>query len=232
MLPANRHLGVEKLEDRTVPTQFGNPWPLADRITVSFAPDGTDVAGQTSRLSSALSEVGPSSVWKGEITRAIQTWASTTNVNFVVVSDNGQQFGTPGPVQGSAGVGDIRIAARPLSDDVIAVATPFDMFNSWAGEIVLNSNKLFGKGGADGRYDLYTVALQETGHALGLANSPDTASVMFTTYTTPTAGWQRPIWFPSRSCTASARPTGSTPAGRTTPWPPPTTSPSWPTAAS
>lgn len=185
MSHTNRRLGVEKLEDRTVPTQFGNPWPHADRLTVSFAPDGTDVAGETSRLSSALSGVGSSSVWQAEIARALQTWAAATNVNFVVVSDNGQKFGTPGPVQGSAGVGDIRIAARPLSDDVIAVATPFDMFNSWAGEIVLNSNKLFGRGGADGKYDLYTVALQETGHALGLANSGDAASVMFTNYTTP-----------------------------------------------
>lgn len=187
MTPRN-HLHVERLEDRAVPALFGNAWPDADRLTVSFAPDGTDVGGQQSSLFRTLNAVMPTAAWQGEITRAFQTWAAQGNLSVTVVGDNGAAFGTAGPVQGSPFFGDLRVAARPLSDNVLAVATPFDTFNSWAGEIVLNSNKLFARGGAAGRYDLFTVALQEAGHALGVGPSADPASVMYAHYTGPRAG--------------------------------------------
>jgi hypothetical protein len=45
----------------------------------------------------------------------------------------------------------------------------------------LNSNYNFGVG-AMAQYDLYTVLLQESGHAFGVANSPDPASVMYEFY--------------------------------------------------
>lgn len=188
--PVNRPapLRAEPLEARDVPALFGNPWPDADRLSVSFAPDGTDVAGAQSNLFATLNAVMPTPVWQGEIVRAFQSWAAVTNVNVRVVSDNGAAFGAAGPVQGSAYYGDIRISARPLSANVIAVSTPFDVFNSWAGEIVVNSDKLFAQGDAAGRYDLYTALVQEAGHALGLDNSPDTSSVMYTTYTAARTG--------------------------------------------
>ena len=44
------------------------------------------------------------------------------------------------------------------------------MFNPWAGEIVLNYNKVFTADGANGTYQLDTVVLQEVGHALGINN--------------------------------------------------------------
>lgn len=181
-------LRVEPLEDRSVPALFGNPWPNAEKLTISFVPDGTDVAGAQSNLFSTLNAALPTATWQAEIVRAFQTWAAQGNVNVSVVSDNGSAFGTAGPVQGSPFYGDMRVSARPLSDNVLAVSTPFNVFNSWSGEIVFNSNKLFGRGDAAGRYDLFTVALQETGHALGLDNSPDTGSVMFTTYTAARTG--------------------------------------------
>lgn len=181
-------LACEPLEDRSVPALFGNAWPNAEKLTLSFAPDGTDVAGAQSNLFRTLNAAMPTAAWQAEIVRAFQTWAAEGNVNVSVVSDNGSAFGTAGPVQGSPFYGDVRVSARPLSDNVLAVSTPFNVFNSWSGEIVLNSNKLFGRGGADGRFDLFTVALQETGHALGLDNSPDPASAMFTTYTAARTG--------------------------------------------
>ena len=176
-------LRVEPLEDRTVPTLFGNPWPNPGNLTFSFVPDGTDVGGKPSTLFSTLDAQLPTAVWQQAITGALQSWAAQTNLDFSVVGDNGQPLGQPGPVQGNPAFGDLRISARPLSDDVLAIGNPFNLFSNWGGEIVFNSNKPFGVGAAADRYDVYTVALQETGHALGLDNSPDLASAMYTHYT-------------------------------------------------
>jgi hypothetical protein len=41
-------LRVEVLEDRCVPATWGNPWPDANHLTLSFAPDGTQVGNNTS----------------------------------------------------------------------------------------------------------------------------------------------------------------------------------------
>jgi len=184
----DRSLSCERLEDRTTPALFGNPWPNADNLTLSFVPDGTDVAGVQSNLHAKLnSELSPT-VWQKEIGRAFQSWAQHANLNFAVVGDNGKPIGEPGPIQGSGWFGDIRISARPFSDNVLAVSTPFDLLNSWAGEIVINSNKSFGQGNVAGKHDIYTVVLQEAGHALGLDNSPDTAAAMFTNYSTARSG--------------------------------------------
>ncbi len=46
-MPARTRLSVENLEARDVPAIFGNAWPNADQLTMSFAPDGTDVAGRS-----------------------------------------------------------------------------------------------------------------------------------------------------------------------------------------
>lgn len=180
--PRPARLGVEHLEARDVPALFGTPWPDADHLTVSFAPDGTDVAGVQSNLFSSVGAARPATAWQQDILRAFQSWASQGNVSVHVVADSGAAFGTAGPLQGSSLYGDIRVSARPLSDNVLAITTPFNVFDSWSGEIVLNSNKAFGQGNAPGQYDLYTVLLQESGHALGLGNSADAASVMYDYY--------------------------------------------------
>ena len=39
-------LRVEPLEGREVPAAFGLPWGNAGHLTLSFAPDGTSVAGR------------------------------------------------------------------------------------------------------------------------------------------------------------------------------------------
>ena len=150
-------------------------------------PDGTDVAGAQSTLNKTLGTM-PAATWQGEILRAYENWAQVSNLNVSVVSDNGSALGKPRPAQGSASFGNIRVSARPLSDNVLAVTNPFDLFSSWAGDVVLNSNKVFGVGAAPGQYDLFTVLLQESGHSLGVDNSLDPGSVMFETYGKPRAG--------------------------------------------
>ena len=176
-------LALETLERREVPAQFGIPWANPTALTVSFAPDGTDVDGSASELYALMAESGLSeAVWQREILRAFQAWAAQANLNFGVVADNGAALGAAGLPQAHAGFGDIRIFAAPLADSCLAITTPpGDLAGTRTGDIILNSNYNFGVGTFAAR-DLYTVFLQEAGHALGVGNSPNTNSVMYEFY--------------------------------------------------
>jgi hypothetical protein len=180
-------LRVDRLEDRVTPAVWGNPWPDPQHLTLSFAPDGTDVGGSGSTLFSHLGSGTAAANWQLEILRAFQTWAALGNINLSLATDSGDPFGVVGPVQGSTLYGDIRIGARPMADSELAVGTPFDQFGTWSGEVLFNSNYTFTPAGTGG-YDLYTVALQEAGHVFGLPNSPDPASAMYTLYQWARAG--------------------------------------------
>src|SRR5205085_2388006 len=114
---------LETLEDRTVPAVFGVPWADAHHVTLSFVPDGTDVDGAGSVLFSNIIR-GSTANWQMTILRAVESWAGLSNINVGVVADSGDPLGTPGATQGDARFGDIRIAARPLSSNVLAIAAP------------------------------------------------------------------------------------------------------------
>jgi hypothetical protein len=177
-----RKLLLEVLEDRTAPATFGIPWPDAARLSLSFVPDGTPVAGQQSRLFALMNATAPTQTWEQVILRAFQSWAAPTNINLTVAADSGALLGTTGPIQHDSRFGDIRIAAVPMASNVIAFALPFDFSaGSWAGDLEFNSNYLFNIGGSSG-YDLFTIALHEAGHALSLASSSDPTSAMYDTY--------------------------------------------------
>src|SRR4051812_8916685 len=105
------HPGLESLESRRVPAQFGAPWPRAKHLSISFVPDGTAVATGASTLFQALEAHQPTVDWRREILRAFQTWAVSAHINFAVKPDSGQPLGTPGPDQGDPRFGDIRIGA-------------------------------------------------------------------------------------------------------------------------
>ncbi len=183
-------LALEALEHRLVPVTWGNPWPSAGPLTVSFVPDGTSTGGQPSNLFQALQAQYSSDSWRYDILRALQTWALNANINFGVVADGGQPLGAAGRPQGDPRFGDLRISAQPFTSEVYALSSPFDpLAGTWSGDIRINSNVAFAGGSIGGvpppnpqPVDLYTTILQEAGHTLGLSNSDDPTSVMFETY--------------------------------------------------
>jgi predicted Zn-dependent protease len=173
------------MEERCTPAMFGFAWQ-SPNVTVSYVPDGTRVQGSPSDLTSSLAADGLTpEQWQSEIQRAFQTWSAVTNLNFGFVADGGQSLATVGRLQGDTRFGDIRIASRPLDNQVLAITTPpGHLAETLSGDIILNSNFKFAinPDPTSGSYDLRTVMLQEIGHALGLDNSTQADSVMFTSY--------------------------------------------------
>jgi hypothetical protein len=170
------------LEPRETPAVFGIPWPDGQHLTISLAPDGTSIGGTPSDLTRLLQNLGPSADL--DVLRAFQTWAVQANLNIGLVSDNGAAFGTGGAVQGDPRFGDIRVAGRPLAPGALALTAPYAFADDYSGDVVVNTAAGFGPAG----YDLYTALLQESGHALGIGNSPDVNSVMYAPYQGARAG--------------------------------------------
>jgi hypothetical protein len=175
---------TEQLEDRTAPATWGNPWPDAQHLTLSFAPDGTLVGNNSSTLFKDLNQDGSTATWERTVLRAFQTWAVQTNANIGLVADGGQPFGTSGLPEGDPRFGAIRVAAVPMSStDEMAIASPFDpTLGTWSGNVRFNSNINYGSG--TGGVDLFTVALHEAGHSFGLGDqTTDPSSVEYMYYT-------------------------------------------------
>ena len=175
-MATSRPLTFEKLESRIVRAAVGLPWRDPLHLTLSFAPDGTSIAGDSSVLFQDFNAQFPSNTaWQDVIVSAFQTWASETNISVGLVTDNGAPFGTAGLMQGDPRFGDIRIGARPMSPEVMSVTVPPNPFMSGtlSGDMILNSAVDLNPS------NLFDVALHEAGLALGLEESTDPTSVMY-----------------------------------------------------
>ena len=164
---------LESLEARVVLyTATGNAWPHPQVVTISFVPDGTNMAGVPSNLFSKFN-ANPklTGKWQAQILKAAQLWGQQTNINFVVVPDNGVPEGSGSYQQGDPGSGDIRISGYAFGSSTLAVSyqpPPVNNFDM-AGDISFNTSSPWAIGSSG--YDLATVATHEIGHALGLGHS-------------------------------------------------------------
>ncbi len=175
-------LETDVLESRMLLySTLGDMWTYSSRVTFSFMPDGTNVAGSPSSLFATLNAVEPTAEWQNQIMQVASLWETAANVNLSLVSDNGEPLGANGDQQGDPNVGDIRIGMAPLGAGQLAMTflPPPANGGTAAGDIILNSQVNWSPVSG---YDLMTVVAHEFGHALGLGGSTDTSAVMYELY--------------------------------------------------
>lgn len=179
-------LNLTTLERRDVPATFGIPWNDPRHLTLSFAPDLTSISAATSSLFQTLNAGASSVEWQREILRAAAAWASVANIDVGVISDIGLPFGTFNGTGVNRVAGDIRIGAANLAANALAIGSPPDPFfgAGWSGEIIYNAANQLDPAQAN----LFSIFAHEFGHAFGIANSAESASVMYDHATTPAPG--------------------------------------------
>jgi predicted Zn-dependent protease len=162
-------------------TLMGGQWDNTRPITFSFAPDGVSWDNGTNVVNAKLDSEFGGTGWQALVAEALQTWASVTNLNFVEVGDGTFDFNASGVAQGDPKFGDIRIGGSDSSGSSTIAQTygPPPDGKTGAGDVDLNTAYDFSP---TSKFDLETIILHEIGHSLGLGESPQPSSVMYTYY--------------------------------------------------
>lgn len=137
-------------------------------------PDADGIA-HLSYVFSALTTKAPAQTVESEIVRALNTWSQYTNVAFqagtsataprtVAIKFASGAHGDAYPFDGPGGILAHTFYPVPVNADPIAGDMHFDADENWH---------------TGGDVDIYTVALHEAGHAIGLGHSDNPGDVMY-----------------------------------------------------
>lgn len=126
-----------------------------------------------------------SDVWKDEIRRAAADWDEACVITLTEVADDGSPLGTFGVPQGDARFGDIRIGAAELdaiSPSFVAYTNAPSALGTGGGDVKLDLGRDWSCDAAFAGIDVYSIALHELGHSLGLDHDNSVDSVMWPSY--------------------------------------------------